>query len=192
MEPTSGEYTSNMRVALDRRNPADGAAPPGLKKSRTSKVTLPPALSLHASLSPSSLSLPSLASTRRPVPRTARRRPRALAPPMTAQRPHAAGPRGQGTGPTARPHAGARAARQRGQGTGPPAPTARRRPRPQALSPGAAHARQLRLVASLLAASRPLPPVDPLPPLVPPLFKVNPCCFLLDCSSSFMCERCLM
>ena len=33
MEPTPGEYPSKMRVALVRRNPADGAAPLGLEVS---------------------------------------------------------------------------------------------------------------------------------------------------------------
>ena len=90
MEPTPGEYPSKMRVALVRRNPADGAAPLGLKKS----VASPPALSLHASLSLTlpSLSLPSL---RAPGGRSADRTPPATsaAPPATAQQERTPGAR---------------------------------------------------------------------------------------------------
>jgi len=179
MEPTPPEYQSKMRVALVRRNPADGAAPPGLKKSRTSKVTLSPALSLHSSLSPSSLSLPSLASTRRPVPRTARRRPRALAPPATAQRPHAAGPRGQGTGPTAP------TARQDRK---PPAPPACLFPGRRARAPAPPGSR---------SRGRKPPPFQRSSPSTGPSIvqgksSVVSCRSMLDCSSLFMCERCLM
>ena len=102
MEPTPGEYPSKMRVALVRRNPADGAAPLGLKKS----VASPPALSLHASLSHPPVSLPPVAaSTRRPV-----------------RGPHAAG---HERGPARDRTAGADARSSRGQGSGPTAPTAR-------------------------------------------------------------------
>ena len=104
MEPTPGEYPSKMRVALVRRNPADGAAPLGLKKSRTSK-SLQPYPFTPLSLTLQSLSLPSL---RAPGGRCQDRTPPATsaAPPATAQ-------------------PGADARSSRGQGSGPTAPTAR-------------------------------------------------------------------
>ena len=129
MEPTPGEYPSKMRVALVRRNPADGAAPLGLKKSRTSKSLQP------YPFTPLSLTLQSLppiaASTRRPVrgphaaghergparDRTARSGRQQLA--RAGERPH---------GPDRTP--GAHGAGSRGQGTGPD-----RTPGPQAAGP---------------------------------------------------------
>ena len=180
MEPTPGEYPSKMRVALVRRNPADGAAPLGLKKSRTSKSLQP------YPFTPLSLTLQSLppvaASTRRPVrgPHAAghERGPR----PRPHSQERTPGARaGRGAAPWPRPHA--RSARRRVKRAGdrprPHARTASRRPRPQARSPAAAHARQLRLGAGLVSASRPCSSV-PIPPPVPPLFKVNPVLFPVD------------
>ena len=103
MEPTPAEYPSKMRVALVRRNPADGAAPLGLKKSRTSK-SLQPYPFTPLSLTLRSLSLPSL---RAPGGRSG---------------PHAAG---HERGPARDRTAGADARSSRGQGSGPTAPTAR-------------------------------------------------------------------
>ena len=155
MEPTSEEYTSTMRVGLVRQNLVDGAALLGLKPSHTSKVTLTPALSLHASLSPSSLA-PSHVTARRPAT-TADRTP---APPATAG---PASPARDRTAPTARRRPrtgrgppGPHAAGPRGQGAG---------AAPRSPFPAAPHARRLRMEAGLVAAGR-ARPTGPLPPPV--------------------------
>ena len=170
MEPTSEEYTSKMRVGLVRQNLVDGAAPLGLKPSHTSKVTLTPALSLHASLSPSSLSLPSLASTRRPV-RTARRRPRARPRP----RPHSRSGGQELARAGERPHGpdrtpGAHGAGSRGQGTGPDCT-------PGAQDQAAGPARRLLPRAPRKRASSAWEPAS-WPPAAPS--QVNPLLFLVD------------
>ena len=194
MEPTPGEYPSKMRVALVRRNPADGAAPLGLKKS----VASPPALSLHASLSLTlrSLSLPSL---RAPGGRSG---------------PHAAG---HERGPARDRTAGAEARSSRGQGSGPtaptarqertapgragrgPAPTARQDRKPPAPPAGSFPGRRARAPAPPGSRSRGRkpPPFQRSSPSTGPSIvqgksSVVSCRSMLDCSSLFMCERCLM
>jgi len=153
MEPTLEEYPSKMRVALVRRNPADGAAPLGLKKSRPSKSLQPypftplshPPVSLRRTRPPGG----------RPRPPTARqprlRLPALPAPPVTARlRPHAAAHARVGDRQDRTP------AGPRGQGAG---------AAPRSPFPAAPHARRLRMEAGLVAAGR-ARPTGPLPPPV--------------------------
>ena len=193
MEPTPGEYPSKMRVALVRRNPADGAAPLGLKKSLTSKSlqpypftplsltlqSLPPVAREHPAAGPADRTPPATsAGPARDRTATARRRPA-----RAGDRPH---------GPDRTP--GAHAARPRGQRTAP-------RPRPHAAGP----ARRLlprppRTRASSAWEPVSWPPAAPFhrsspstgPSIVQGKSTVVSCRSMLDCSSLFMCERCLM
>ena len=182
MEPTPGEYPSKMRVALVRRNPADGAAPLGLKKSRTSK-SLQPYPFTPLSLSPSGLSPsrrcehPAAGPDRTPPATSA-------APPATAQPgADARSSRGQGSGPTAPTARQERTAPGRaGRG---PAPTPRQEPRTKPPAPPAGSFPGRRASAPAPPGSRsrgrhPPRSTGPLPPLVPPLFKVNPLLFPVD------------
>ena len=197
MEPTSEEYASEMRVAFDRQHSADGAAPPGLKKPRTSEVTLSPALSLHSSLShppvsPSRRSRAPGGRSRGPHAAGHERCPR----PVTAQRPHGAGPRGQGTGPTAptarrsarRPPARA-GDRPSGPDRTPPAPPAGSFPGRRARAP-APPGSQSPGCQSPPSTGRSTPSTGP--SIVQGKSTVVSCRSMLDCSSLFMCERCLM